>query len=101
NSANVTITTGGFGSAGAEAGDITVASAIAWSSANSLTLSAYRNITINAAITNSGGANVNLRADNSGTVSFGGGIEVSTAGAVSVYYNPTSNPPTGTPSVNA
>ncbi|WP_163570862.1 hypothetical protein, partial [Klebsiella pneumoniae] len=49
NSANVTITTGGFGSAGAEAGDITVASAIAWSSANSLTLSAYRNITINAA----------------------------------------------------
>uniref|UniRef100_UPI001953FC5E hypothetical protein n=1 Tax=Proteus mirabilis TaxID=584 RepID=UPI001953FC5E len=28
-------------------------------------------------------------------------IQVSTAGAVSVYYNPTSNPPTGTPSVNA
>ena len=105
NSANVTITTGGFGSPGTEAGDITVASAITWSSASSLTLSAYRNITFNAAITNTGGATINLRADNSGmgngTVSFGAGIQVSTAGAVNVYYNPASNPATATPSVNA
>ncbi len=37
----------------------------------------------------------------SGTVSFGAGIQVSTAGTVSVYYNPSSNPATGTPSVNS
>ena len=105
NTANVTVTTGGFGSAGSDAGDITVASAVTWSSANSLTLSAYRNINVNAAVTSTGGANVNLRADNSGmgsgTVSFGAGIQVSTAGTVSVYYNPSSNPATGTPSVNS
>ncbi|MCZ0734494.1 MBG domain-containing protein [Phreatobacter sp. AB_2022a] len=105
NSANVTITTGGFGSPGTEAGDITVASAITWSSGSSLTLSAYRNIAVNAAITNTGGATIDLRADNSGmgsgTVSFGAGIQVSTTGAVNVYYNPASNPPTATPSVNA
>ena len=103
--ANVTITTGGFGSAGTDAGDITVASAISWASGNSLTLSAYRNINVNAAITNTGGAAVNLRADNSGmgsgTVTFGAGIQVSTSGAVNIYYNPASNPATGTPSVNA
>ncbi|CEJ14686.1 Heme/hemopexin-binding protein precursor [bacterium YEK0313] len=105
NTANVTITTGGFGSPGTEAGDITVASAITWSSASSLTLSAYRSIAVNAAITNTGGATIDLRADNSGmgngTVSFGAGIQVSTAGAVNVYYNPASNPATATPSVNA
>ncbi|GAH64732.1 unnamed protein product, partial [marine sediment metagenome] len=59
----------------------------------------------NAAIANSGGAAVNLRADNSGmgsgTVTFGAGIQVSTSGAVNIYYNPASNPATGTPSVNA
>ncbi|NKJ39995.1 MBG domain-containing protein [Rhizobium sp. SG570] len=103
--ANVTVTTGGFGSAGSQAGDITVAAPIVWSSGSTLTLSAYRNIAVNAAITNTGGANVNLRADNSGlgsgTVSFGTSIQVSTAGAVNIYYNPTSNPATGTPSVNA
>ncbi|MFX8477590.1 hypothetical protein ABTL82_18990, partial [Acinetobacter baumannii] len=27
--------------------------------------------------------------------------QISTSGVVSIYYNPTSNPPTGTPSVNA
>ncbi len=103
--ANVTVTTGGFGSAGSQAGDITVAAPIVWSSGSTLTLSAYRNIVVNAAITNTGGANVNLRADNSGlgsgTVSFGTGIQVSTSGAVNIYYNPASNPATGSPSVNA
>jgi hypothetical protein len=57
-----------------------------------LTLSAYRNIAVNANITSAGGGGVVLRADNAGTgtgtATFGGG-QVSTAGAVSIFYNPT------------
>jgi filamentous hemagglutinin family protein len=73
-------------------GDITVASGISWASDATLTLSAYRNIAVNANITSTGGGGVVLRADNAGTgtgtVTFGGG-QVSTAGAVSIFYNPT------------
>ena len=72
-------------------GDITVASGISWSSDATLTLSAYRHIAVNATIASTGGGGVVLRADNAGTgtgtVTFGGG-QVSTAGTVSIYYNP-------------
>ena len=73
-------------------GDITVASGISWLSNATLTLSAYRNIAVNSSITSTGGGVVVLRADNAGTgagtVTFGGG-QVSTAGTVSIFYNPT------------
>jgi filamentous hemagglutinin family protein len=82
--------------AGSDAGDITVAENVSWSNANSLTLSAYRNIAVNANISNTGGAAVNLRADKTGmgvgTVSFGVNGLVSTSGAVSIFYNPSVNP---------
>ena len=75
-------------------GDITVASGISWSTNATLTLSAYRNIAVNANIASTGGGGVVLRADNAGTgtgtVTFGGG-QVSTAGTVSIYYNPIGN----------
>jgi filamentous hemagglutinin family protein len=87
---NVTQLTSASGTGGS--GDITVASGINWSTDATLTLSAYRHIAINANITSSGGGGVVLRADNAGTgtgtVTFGGG-QVSTAGAVSISYNPT------------
>ena len=87
---NVTQLTSASGSGGN--GDITVASGISWSSDATLTLSAYRNIAVNANITSTGGGGVVLRADNAGTgtgtVTFGGG-QISTAGTVSIFYNPT------------
>ena len=55
-SGNVTIMTSALGSGGN--GDIFVNFRVDWSSANSLTLSAYRNIAVNANITNTGGASV-------------------------------------------
>lgn len=88
---NVKVSTG---STGSEAGDITVAEAVNWNSTNSLMLSAARNIAVNAAISNSAGADVTLRADDQGTgigtVSFGTSGHVTTTGAVSAYYNPSS-----------
>jgi filamentous hemagglutinin family protein len=85
---NVVLSTG----AGNGYGNITVANSVSWSSGNSLTLNAYRDIAINGNLTNTGGAAVTLRADSTGTgvgtVSFGAGIKISTAGAVSIYYNP-------------
>ncbi|MGA3140325.1 MAG: MBG domain-containing protein [Xanthobacteraceae bacterium] len=76
-------------------GDIIVASPLAWSTSASLTFSAYRNIDVNANITSSAGGAVTLYADNSGTgtgtVNFGGSNQVSTSGAVSIFYNPTGN----------
>ena len=87
---NVTQQTSATGTGGN--GDITVASGISWSSDATLTLSAYRNIAVNANITSTGGGGVVLRADNAGTgtgtVTFGGG-QISTAGTVSIFYNPT------------
>ena len=87
---NVTQQTSATGTGGN--GDITVASGISWSTSATLTLSAYRNIAVNANITSTGGGGVVLRADNAGTgtgtVTFGGG-QVSTAGTVSIFYNPT------------
>jgi filamentous hemagglutinin family protein len=90
--ANVIIqtTAGGVGGNG----DITINAPINWASANSFTASAYRHIFVNANIGNTGGAGVVLYADNSGTgigtLSFGVGNTVSTAGPVSIFYNPSS-----------
>ena len=87
---NVTQLTSATGTGGN--GDITVASGISWSTNATLTLSAYRNIAVNANITSTGGGGVVLGADNAGTgtgtVTFGGG-QISTAGTVSIFYNPT------------
>ena len=90
-------TTSGPGVTSAGNGDITVASAINWASSNTLELSAYRNVVVNANITASGAsAGLTLRSDNSGTgtgtVSFGAGDTANLSGATStakLYYNPT------------
>jgi len=96
-SANVLVTTGGVGSTGTEAGNITVGANLTWSSNNSLTLSAYNSIIFNsgATISNTGAGNLFLRADNSGsgsgTVSFAAINQINysaSAGTVSIYYNP-------------
>jgi hypothetical protein len=92
---NVVVQTGGSGSGN---GDITVASSFSWSGSNSLTLLAQRNIQFNNFVTmaNTGGAAVTLRADSQGTgvgtVTFGTSAGVSTAGTVSIYFNPSVNP---------
>ncbi len=90
-SANITVQTTSAGTGGN--GDIFINTNINYNSANSLTLSAYRDITASGtnSITNSGTGNVILRADNTGTgtgtVGFASG-NVTTAGNVSIYYNP-------------
>ena len=90
---NVTQQTTALGTGGS--GDITITSALTWSTNALLTLSAYRNINVNSNITSSGGGSVKLYADNSaigiGTVSFGSGKQISTSGAVSILYNPAGN----------
>jgi filamentous hemagglutinin family protein len=92
-------TTSGPGTTSTGPGDITIASAISWASANTLTLDAYHNVNVDAAIASTGGGNVVLRADNNGTdvgtVVFNGG-SISTGGAVSIFYNPVNNPGNGT-----
>ena len=66
-SSNVTVTTGGSGSAGSQTGDITVASALSWSSGSKLTLDAYRSIHIDAPITVAGGGGVVLTTNDGGS----------------------------------
>ena len=79
-------------------GDITVANDVRWSGAGSLTLSAYRNIALDAAINASGaGAGVVLRADNAGngtgTIAVAGGsLSVGPSGSVKLYFDAASNP---------
>lgn len=94
--ANVLVQTG---LGGLEAGDITVADSISWSNQNTLTLSAFRNININAGITNSSSGGLTLKADNTGTgigtVAFSDltpQITMSGGGAIQLYYNPASFP---------
>jgi len=91
NLGNVTIVTG---TGGNQNGDITVAAPISWGSSNTLTLSAYRNVSVNADINGLG--DVNLRADNTGTgvgtVTFGNNARLDSAGTVSIYFNPSVNP---------
>src|SRR5262249_57987389 len=50
---NVEVTTG-LPTVGAQPGDITIADNVTWSSGNSLSLSAFRNIAVNAGLTNNG-----------------------------------------------
>ncbi|MBI5436407.1 MAG: filamentous hemagglutinin N-terminal domain-containing protein [Nitrosomonadales bacterium] len=66
--------------AGVGNGDIFVSNLVSWSSANSLTLNAVRNINVNAAITNSGTGDINLTAG--GAVAIGQNLQ--TAGAIAV-----------------
>lgn len=88
---NVTIETA---TAGSDAGDIFVSSALTWTGANTLTLRAHRNIEVNQAITNTTGGSLLLRADKegsgTGTVTFGGSgaIALSGGGRADLYYNP-------------
>lgn len=83
--ANVTVTTGGAGSPGAQAGDITVAAPVAWSAPTTLTLSAFRAVTVNseiqvngagglAVVTNTGGAGGSLSFGPTGRATFAPGI---------------------------
>jgi filamentous hemagglutinin family protein len=71
-------TTGGFGTAASGAGDIAVASALSWSTAATLTLSAYNNISVNSAITLSGAGTLTLISNSgSGNPNPRAGITVS------------------------
>ncbi len=75
---------------------ITIGGPVTSTSASPITLSSTTNITIGANITNSAGGAITLQADDGGsgigTVSFGNGAQVSTSGAVSIFYNPSVNP---------
>ena len=90
-------------------GDIVVAVPLTWNTGASLTLSAYRNVDVNAPITSSDGGTVNLFADNaalgggvsSGTVVFGSTNastvgSIASKGIVNIYYNPVSYSDTAT-----
>jgi hypothetical protein len=78
------------------ANNITVNSALSNNTSDLSVLSAYGNITINASVTNSGGGGITLISDQAGTgvgtVAFNNGAQVSTAGAVDIFYNPSVNP---------
>jgi filamentous hemagglutinin family protein len=94
---DVTIKTTATGASGpgvqnpAGAGDITINAPISWANTRMLALSAYRDINVNAAITDSIAGKVVLRADGSGTgvgtVAFGSGVKVTTPGMLSIYYH--------------
>lgn len=90
---DVTQSTSKVGSGGH--GDIFVEAPISWTTSAELTLSAYRNIAVDATISSSGGGGVILRADNSGrgigTVNFATSGGVSTAGSTEILYNPRGN----------
>jgi filamentous hemagglutinin family protein len=97
-SANVKVATSATGT---QAGDLTVATNIAWSGSHSLTLQAYRNINLgtNVRIVNNGSANLTLFADEgaqgSGLIRFQSGSRVNWAnstGNVTIYYRPSSFP---------
>jgi len=102
-SGDVVVTTNN--AVGNEAGDLTVAAAINWSTNNNLWLTAYRNVIVNAAITNtysgpivSDKHEINLVADSTGTgvgtVMFGanGSINTGANGKVHIAFNPSVNP---------
>jgi subtilisin family serine protease len=74
---------------------------LTWANANSLTLSAFKDINFlaGATMSNTGAGNLILRADNTGsgigTVTFGSANQVnfsSSTGTVAIFYNPTDNP---------
>jgi filamentous hemagglutinin family protein len=75
--ANVVITTGGAGSPGTDAGDITVAAPVSWSSGSTLTLDAFHSINVDAAITVAGAGGVILTTNDGGSggaLSFPGSL---------------------------
>lgn len=95
---NITIETA---DAGGDAGDIFVQNNLSWTGDKTLSLKAHRNIEVNAAITNTTGGSLLLRADKNGigtgTVIFGasGSAAMSGGGRTDLYYNPTAyNTPT-------
>ena len=100
NHANVVLTTSALGD---NASNITVTAPVTWNSPNSLTLSSYSDIAIDANVTSQNGGAITLRADNTGTgvgtVRFGGHdvedhlvpAQVSASGAVTIFYNPDGN----------
>jgi filamentous hemagglutinin family protein len=77
-------------------GDIFVNDAVGWTSTNTLSLSAFRNINVNNTISNVAGGSLVLRSDNTGTgtgtVAFtiGGGVTIAGGGRADLYYNPVS-----------
>jgi mucin-19 len=72
---NVTVSTGGSGSLGTQAGDITVAAPVSWSSASTLTLSANSNIALNAPVTAAMGG---LTLSAGGAITATGAVNVGT-----------------------
>lgn len=91
-SANVTVTTGGAGSPGTQAGDITVAAPLTWGTgaggtATTLTLNAYRSILVNANLTVNGGGGLVLNTNNGGT----GGTLSFAIGASASFTAPNAN----------
>lgn len=92
NRAHVVVSTGGIGSRGTQAGNITVAAPLTWLQATTLTLNAYHSIFINAPIkvfTGSVALNTN-RGGSGGDLSFGGGgsIDYLGFGALSINGEP-------------
>jgi filamentous hemagglutinin family protein len=66
----------GVGTQAAGAGDITVASPITWSTAHSLTLQAYKDLNVNAAVTSSGTGDLALTAG--GAIAIGAAVSANT-----------------------
>ncbi len=86
---NVAITTGAAGSAGSDPGDITIVSPLSWSSATTLTLTAARNININAVVSASGGTGAGFVGTTgaSGGLNFGVGGRIDLASTASFSLN--------------
>ena len=88
-SGDVIITTGGAGSAGSQAGDITVADAVTWST-NNLKLDAYHSIKVNAPLTASGIGGLSLITNDGGSggvLQINAGVTIAGGGAVSINTN--------------
>ncbi len=96
--ANILVVTG---SGGTQAGDITIANSITWSNATKLTISAFRNITVNSGVTisNPSGGSITLQANNKAAFAVGSGdgivtnngtFTMSGGGAVVIHYTPIS-----------
>ena len=86
-------------------GDIIVAAPISWTTTAGLTLSAYRNVDVNAAITASGGGSVAIVTDNSGAgnggaLTFGGLGGGPLAGGAVRFTGSSGGQPTGGFSLN-
>lgn len=89
---NITVSTGLAGSAGSEAGKITVSSAIASNSAYKLELKAASSIVINADITRGGSGGLTLRAgtgsvSGTGNLVLGGGTKLNLAHGTTLANN--------------